>query len=66
LCLPEGCNPVAYYEYGRFTVAESVLPNNYPVMGWSGPCFGECPDVRNQAFTDLEMNAKRANRAQRF
>ena len=66
LCLPEGCNPVSYTEINGFTVAESVLPNNYPVIGWSGPCFDVCPDIRNQAFSDLEMNAKRANRAQRY
>jgi hypothetical protein len=67
LCLPEGCNVVSYSEINHFTVAESVLPNGYPVMGWSGPCLsGDCPDIRNQAFADLELNAKRANRAQRF
>jgi hypothetical protein len=68
LCLPTGCNPVNYTEINGFTVAESVLPiTQYPVLGWSGPCFDSvCPDIRNQAFGDLEMNAKRANRAQRF
>lgn len=67
LCLPEGCHPVNYTEINGFTVAESTLPNGWPVLGWSGPCTtGSCPDIRNQAFSDLEMNAKRANRAQRW
>jgi hypothetical protein len=67
LCFPEGCSPVYYYEYNRFTVAESTLPNGFPTMGWSGPCLVDvCPDIKNQAFSDLEMNAKRANRAQRY
>lgn len=67
LCLPEGCQPVVYSEINRFTIAESFLPNGYPVLGWSGPCLQDvCADVKNQAFTDLELNAKRANRAQRY
>lgn len=67
LCLPEGCSEVTYSVGSRFTIAESTLPNGYSVMGWSGPCLQEvCPDVRNQAYTDLELNAKRANRAQRY
>ena len=66
LCLPEGCNPVIYSRLNGFALAESILPSGYPVIGWSGPCFDECPDLLNQAFTDLELNAKRANRAMRF
>lgn len=66
LCLPSGCSPVTYSWYGTLAVAESTLPNHYPVLGWAGPCVGSCPDIFNQAFTDLEMNAKRANRAQRY
>lgn len=67
LCLPDGCQPVTYSEIGGFTLAGSFLSNGYPIIGWSGPCLSEtCPDIRNQAFSDLEMNAKRANRAQRY
>ena len=66
LCLPEGCNPVNYSRLNGFALAESILPSGYPVIGWSGPCFDECPDLLNQAFADLELNAKLANRAQRF
>jgi hypothetical protein len=61
------CAPVQFTTVGAFTLASSQLPNGYPVVGWSGPCFdGNCPDVKNQAFADLELNAKRANRAQRY
>ncbi len=70
LCLPQGCQSVSYVWIGDLVVAESRLANGYAVMGWSGPCLsanrGECPDILNQAFSDLEMNAKRANRAQSF
>ena len=70
LCLPQGCQSVSYVWVGDLVIAESRLPNGYSVMGWSGPCLaasrGECPDILNQAFSDLEMNAKRANRAQSF
>ena len=70
LCLPDGCRPVTYYWIGDLVVAESALANGYQVLGWSGPCLsanrGECPDILNQAFSDLTMNAKRANRAQSF
>lgn len=68
LCLPSGCSPVFYHQINRFVIAESVLPSTqYAVIGWSGPCLDAvCPDIKNQAFADLELNAKRANRAQRF
>lgn len=67
LCLPEGCSPVSYETRDGFTLAFSFLPNGYPIMGWSGACDQPvCPDIRNQAFADLELNAKRANRAQRY
>ena len=76
LCLPDGCNQVSYIEQVVrfndrafvFTNAYSFLPNGWPVKGWSGPCDQDtvCSDIRNQAFSDLELNAKRANRAQRY
>jgi hypothetical protein len=70
LCLPEACSPVAYFWIGAKAVAESTLPNGYEVLGWAGPCLNEdralCPDILNQAFNDLRMNALRANRAQNF
>lgn len=67
LCLPEGCSPVTYRWLDRFMTATSFLPNGYPVIGWSGACDAEvCPDIKNQAFSNLEWNAKVANRAQRY
>ena len=70
LCLPQGCQSVSYVWIGDLVVAESRLANGYAVMGWSGPCLAnakiECTDILNQAFADLTMNAKRANRAQSF
>lgn len=63
----ETCTPVTYAWFGQFIIAETVLPNGYPIIGWSGPCFdGICPDAPNQAAADLRMNALRVNRAQRF
>ena len=69
LCLPEGCQPVVYSWLGTMVVAGSRLPNGYSVLGWAGPCldsYQQCPDIFNQAFTDLRLNALRANRAQRY
>jgi hypothetical protein len=70
MCLGDaGCFPVRYSVNGLFVIAESPLPNGYPVMGWSGPCFGAlstCPDAGKQAFTDLRLNALRINRGLRF
>lgn len=67
LCLPSGCVAVTYTVLDSFIIASAKIPNGYPVIGWSGPCFDEdCPDLANQAFADLELNAKRANRAQRY
>lgn len=67
LCLPTGCNVVTYRSVDNFVIAVSQLPNGYPVIGWSGACLDtDCPDIYNQAFADLELNAKRANRAQRY
>lgn len=70
LCLgASGCFPVAYRVDGGFMLAESVLQNGYPVLGWSGPCFGSvdtCPDIGNQAWADLRLNALRIHRALRF
>jgi hypothetical protein len=70
LCILNQCKPVTYYWVGAKVVAESWLPNGYEVLGWSGPClnenFAQCPDIFNQAFADLRMNALRANRAQNY
>lgn len=67
LCIPAGCNVVTYRNVDGFVIAVSQLPNGYPVIGWSGACdMPVCPDIYNQAFADLELNAKRANRAQRY
>lgn len=67
LCIPAGCNVVTYRNIDNFVIAVSQLPNGYPVIGWSGACLdADCPDIYNQAFSDLELNAKRANRAQRY
>ena len=72
MCLgPAGCFPVTYKEIdGGFVIAESVIPAGYPVIGWAGPCFFErgetCPDLGNQAFSDLRMNALRIHRGLRY
>lgn len=70
LCLgASGCFPVRYSPFGLFMIAESVLPNGYPTMGWAGPCFGPmntCPDIGNQAWSDLRLNALRIHRGLRF
>lgn len=70
LCLgASGCFPVLYRADGGFLIAESVLPNGYRVMGWAGPCGGpisSCPDIGNQAHSDLRMNALRIHRGLRF
>lgn len=66
LCLPD-CQPVTYAWLGNIVIAQSRLSNGYSVLGWSGPCFDpSCPDIMNQAWNDLRMNAVRANRAQRY
>jgi len=71
LCIGSApCQAVAYQWIGDFAVADSSLANGYRVMGWSGPCLAashaDCPDIFNQAFTDLNLNALRANRAQGY
>lgn len=70
LCLPTGCSPVVYELVGDFVSAQSTLPNGYPVAGIVGPCLtadrSQCPDIGNQAFIALKLNALQANRAQRF
>lgn len=66
LCLLGSCTPVEYQLNNGFAFAFSQLPNGYRVVGWSGPCADVCPDLLNQAFSDLELNAKRAYRAQRY
>jgi len=63
-----GCQPVRYRTDGGFIIAESILPNGYRVIGWSGPCNGPlvtCPDLARQAWADLEINALRINRGLR-
>ena len=70
LCLPTGCSPVVYEWVGDFVSAQSTLPNGYPVAGLIGPCLSadrsQCPDIGNQAFLALKLNALAANRAQRY
>lgn len=70
LCLQDSCSPVSYTWFGNLVVAESTLPNGYEVMGWSGPCLestmAQCPDILNQAFSDLRTTALRAYRAQQY
>jgi len=70
LCLPDGCQPVQYSWMGDIVVAESMLMNGYSVLGWAGPCVHEdrllCPNIFEQAFQDLTINALRSTRAQSF
>lgn len=67
LCFPAGCRPVVYTPFRRFTLAESTLPDDYPVLGFSGPCLdAACPEVQTQAFQNLWWNARQANRARRY
>ena len=70
LCLPTGCSPVVSEWVGDFVSAQSTLPNGYPVAGLIGPCpppdRSQCPDIGNQAFLALKLNALAANRAQRY
>lgn len=67
LCFREVCVPVTYSQFGaNLIIAESTVAG-YPVIGWAGPCLkqslSECPDILNQAFEDLRINALRALRA---
>lgn len=66
LCFREQCAPVVYSQFRKMIVAESSVAG-YPVIGWAGPCLkpslAECPDILNQAFEDLRVNALRALRA---
>ncbi len=70
LCIADSCTPVAYSWLGDLAIAFSILSNGYQVVGWSGPCKSvdrsQCPDIFNQAFDDLTMNAKRVSRAINF
>ena len=70
LCIANACTPVTYSWDGDFAVAQSVLPNGYPVAGIIGPCLypdrAQCPDIFNQAFAAMRINALQANRAQRY
>ena len=65
----DGCSSVQYRLDGSFLLAETVLPNGFAVLGWAGPCLGPltgCPDLANQAFSDLRLNAYRIYRGVRF
>lgn len=70
LCLPDGCQPIQYSWTGDIVVAESQLVNGYAVLGWAGPCVHAdhalCPNIYEQAFQDLQINALRTTRAQDF
>lgn len=70
LCITSYCHPVSYSWVGNFAVAESSLANGYTVLGSSGPCLNEdrslCPDIFNQAFSDMRLKALQANRAQQY
>lgn len=70
LCIATACTPVVYSWDGDFAVAQSVLPNGYPVAGIIGPCRypdrSQCPDIFNQAFAAMRINALQANRAQNY
>ena len=70
LCIREECQNVRYSWTGDLAIAESQLSNGYSVLGWAGPCLStdrsQCPDIFNQAFQDLQINALRSNRAQEF
>ena len=70
LCLGAACTPVNYSWTGDMAIASTTLANGYQVIGWSGPCKSvdrsQCPDIFNQAFADLTMNAKRVSRAINF
>lgn len=65
LCVGDAaCQPIIYEWVGKFFVATSHLPTGYEVIGWGGPCHSEsCPDIGNQAFRDLSVNADQINRA---
>lgn len=71
LCIGNNpCQVVNYHWLGNIVIAQSTLANGYALMGWSGPCLhtdrNQCPDILNQAFTDLKTNALRINRGQTF
>lgn len=70
LCIAGVCAPVVYDWQGDIAVAKSAAPSGYQVIGWAGPCGysdrSQCPDIFNQAFADLRLNALKAHRAQRF
>jgi hypothetical protein len=70
LCIAGVCAPVVYGWKGDIATAESTAPSGYQVIGWAGPCGysdrSQCPDIFNQAFADLRLNALKAHRAQRF
>lgn len=70
LCLPDGCTPVEYTWHGDFALAEGTLVNGYRIFGWAGPCdwpdHTRCPNIFNQAYSDMSLYALRAYRAQRY
>jgi len=67
LCFPAGCSVIQYIPFHRFIIAESKLPNGYPMIGFSGPCMkANCPEMALQAYYNLFWNARQANRANRY
>lgn len=70
LCIANVCAPVVYGWEGDIATAQSTAPSGYQVIGWSGPCGysnrSQCPDIFNQAFEDMRMNALKVHRAQNF
>ena len=70
LCIAGVCAPVVYGWKGDIATAESTAPSGYQVIGWAGPCGysdrSQCPDIFNQAFADMRLNALKAHRAQNF
>lgn len=68
LCFPDGCSAIAFTWVGLFRVAQSTLPNGYPVLGFSGPClnYNGCDEIDVQAESSLFWNARQAHRAQRY
>lgn len=70
LCIDGWCESVIYEWYKDFALATWTNPTGYPIMGWAGPCLeaqtSSCPDIFNQAFLDLRLNALRVHRGIRY
>lgn len=69
LCIRDVCTPINYNQLDKIVIANSNI-NGYAIIGWAGPCLKEtiqqCPDIFNQAVSDLYINATRALRAVEF